>query len=322
MARIISTSTSINRARRVRSQVRRGFTLVELLVVIAIIGVLIGLLLPAVQTAREAARRSQCTNNLKQIMLAVLNYEQSHKVLPISIAPYDEGGLAGSGLSWMVGIFPYLEQGNLFQAMNLTGSMARRQGMLRLENRPLVAAKPPSYYCPSDDAIEGFVTDAWQAAGTKFAKTSYAGVLGPHNMGNASIFGGLPDCHNYQVTGQVECTGTFWRHSALSPVKLASFQDGTSNTISVGEVVPEYDAFKYWALSSGAYASTHAPLNYFPADNRPWDGWPNQISFRSRHPSGANFVHADGHVDFLPALIDRAVYWELSTRKPTPLPGG
>ena len=138
--------------------------------------------------------------------------------------------------------------------------------------------------------------------------------MGPHNMGNSSIWGGEPDCHNYTAYRKKECLGAFWRHSVLAPVTLGSFTDGTSNTIIIGEILPEFDSFTYWALGNGACKATHMPINYKPEPNIPWNGWPDQFGFRSRHPGGAQFAWADGHVSFLDDTINQAVYRGLSTR--------
>ncbi len=293
---------------------RRGFTLVELLVVIAIIGVLVALLLPAVQSAREAARRTQCLNHLRQIGLGILNYEGAHSVFPISIAHYQEADVDGNGISWMVGILPYLEEASAFAALDTSGRADAGQGMVAPENRATIRQSLEIYACPSDDPQEKVRTDVWLLSGIEFATTNYAGVIGPHNLGNSSLFGGLADCHNFQATGFEECTGTFWRHSHLRPVTLASFTDGTSNTIIVGEVLPDFDSFKYWALGNGTWASTHAPLNYFPEPNRPWDAWFNQISFRSLHPGGGHFLWGDGNVSLVSEAINSQVYRASSTR--------
>jgi prepilin-type processing-associated H-X9-DG protein len=95
---------------------------------------------------------------------------------------------------------------------------------------------------------------------------------------------------------------------------LESFADGLSHTLVVGEVLPEFDSFKYWPLSSGTYASTHAPVNYTPDPNEPWFGWANQIGFRSRHPGGAHFLWGDGHVALVSDGIHENVYRGISTR--------
>ena len=298
-----------------------AFTLVELLVVIAIIGILIALLLPAVQAARAAARRMQCSNNLKQAALAVLNYESSFGCFPISIAHYDdESGAVGNGLSWMVGILPYLEQQQLFTSLNLDGQAhPAGRGIYNPENHEHIGHRIPAYNCPSDSPQKTVKTNVYQAVPKKLplAVLNYAGVMGPHDIGGTgigdSLFGGESDCHNY-AKGYKECLGSFWRHSHLAPVTIASFRDGTSQTITIGEVLPDDDDFKFWAVSSGTFASTHAPLNYVPPGPvDPWD-WVNQLGFRSRHPGGAQFAFGDGHVGFLSETIDTEIYRGLSTR--------
>jgi prepilin-type processing-associated H-X9-DG protein len=142
----------------------------------------------------------------------------------------------------------------------------------------------------------------WRYFGVPFAGTDYAGVQGPHNLGNASIFGGLPDCHNDAAYGYLQCSGSFRRHSILRPVTLQSITDGTSNTIIE------------WAIGNGTWASLSPTLNYKPPQNLAFDNWPNQIGFRSRHPGGANFLAGDGSVKFLKDTIARAIYRGLGTR--------
>jgi prepilin-type N-terminal cleavage/methylation domain-containing protein/prepilin-type processing-associated H-X9-DG protein len=296
-----------------------AFTLVELLVVIAIIGVLVALLLPAVQAAREAARRMQCANNLKQIGLGVLNYESSSRALPISFAhdQYEQSIVPNidlSGQSWLVGILPFIEEQSLYSTMNLKGRAASGNGILRSENRAAIKRQLPTFTCPSDTSEPRVRTDVWEATGVEFAVTNYAGCLGPHNLNDTSIFGGSDDCHNYYAKRRKECAGAFWRHNYLWPVQLANFRDGVSKTIIAGEVVPEYDSFKVWAIGNGAWSSNHAPINYSPQPNEPWNGWADQIGFRSRHPGGAHFVYGDGHVSLLSEMTDQAVYHALSTR--------
>src|SRR2546423_14909376 len=129
---------------------RSGFTLVELLVVIAIIGVLVALLLPAVQTAREAARRSKCMNNLKQISLAVHNYENTHRTFPIGAYDCCYG-------TWLLSLLPYVEQGSLYQQYNRPGAMEGFNGANGQDirygtavNLPVTRTQIPSYTCPSD----------------------------------------------------------------------------------------------------------------------------------------------------------------------------
>jgi prepilin-type N-terminal cleavage/methylation domain-containing protein/prepilin-type processing-associated H-X9-DG protein len=294
---------------------RRGFTLIELLVVVAIIGVLIALLLPAVQKVREAANRARCSNNLRQIAIAVLNYESNHGCFPVQHPHYQENGSDGTGLGWMVSILPYVEQGPLHATLNWSGPVSSGQGMIRTQNRPALQTPLTIYLCPSDSkSRDKLFTDVWLIPNIPFATNNYAGVIGPINYGNGSLFGGVPDCHNFNIYGKPECPGTFWRHSYMSPVQLKSFTDGTSSTTIIGEVVPEYDSFTYWALSNGSNKSTGPPLNWVPSPNNPWSGWANQLGFRSRHPGGGYFAFGDGHVDFINETISATIYRAMSTR--------
>jgi prepilin-type processing-associated H-X9-DG protein len=294
---------------------------VELLVVITIIGILIALLLPAVQSAREAARRLSCANNLKQVALGVLTYESQNGMLPICM-PQDQCGdtsIAGSGLSWMISIMPYLEQTNLYDSLDMTGGMASGKGLLNTQNRPYLVKTPALYLCPSDNSGGQVRNDVWhfpEQYGVPMSGTNYAGVVGPHAVesGSTSTFGGLTYCNNYCVRPIAECTGSFWTHSYRAPVTIASFRDGTSNTCIIGETVPEIDPFRVWALSNGAIAFTSPPLNYVDPSQIGNIYYPNHMGFHSRHPGGAQFAFADGSVTFFSETIDRDVYRGLSTR--------
>jgi prepilin-type N-terminal cleavage/methylation domain-containing protein len=197
---------------------RSGFTLVELLVVIAIIGVLVALLLPAVQAAREAARRSQCANNLKQIGLALHNYHDVHLVFPPGIVDSNPGyntthqGWADNtnGLAWSMLVLPFMEQGPLYDRVKSeTSGFARHwQNDFGWASAPIPAAREgiPTYNCPSD---------TMHLINTKrenFGKTNYLG-----NSGNSAA---------------VDRRGIFWPNSA---VRIRDIRDGTANTAMVVE---------------------------------------------------------------------------------------
>ena len=144
---------------------RPAFTLVELLVVIAIIGILVGLLLPAVQAAREAARRMQCSNNLKQLGLAFHNYESATKSFPINYAtrgklgfPNNGPGIANSGRSWLQMVLPYIEQTPLYNNIDFTVGLQPKSSAPTTpvgRNRLAAATVIPTFLCPSDDSNEG-----------------------------------------------------------------------------------------------------------------------------------------------------------------------
>jgi prepilin-type N-terminal cleavage/methylation domain-containing protein/prepilin-type processing-associated H-X9-DG protein len=285
---------------------RRAFTLVELLVVIAIIGILVSMLLPAVQSAREAARRMQCGNNLKQFGLALHNYHAAHNMLPISVE-YE----AGSGKGWIISLLPHLEQSALYEKFTpgFQGNYPAN-GLMKAECRDAMKTPIPLLHCPSDPSAKQNSTEQWQWIGIEVALTSYKGVLGDTRMGgNKSIHGGSePDCH---LTPN--CNGLFWRHNYKRPIRLADIRDGSTNTLMVGEARPRFFPCSAAYFSNGDYASTYAPLNYVPQPFVHADWW-NYWGFSSDHPGGANFCLADGSVHVVSTSIDHTLYRQLSTR--------
>ena len=328
-----------------------GFTLVELLVVIAIIGVLVALLLPAVQAAREAARRMQCNNSQKQLGLAVLNYEDSKKTLPISIDWRHEdfscnprtwigpasnsknatsnGGPGLLGKGWIVDILPQIEQQAMHQrlAARMKEDKAfgvrptRGDGLGHMDVRDIVSAQHAFLTCPSDpSAVPNVNLFWWEDVST--GVTSYKGCIGDHAMTDGvnlsspvyTNFGSLPDCHN-----TAETNGLFGRNTSIKPIELKQITDGQSNTFLIGESVASQDYHGAAFFSDGDFATCGLPLNYFIAEQEPTimrkaENWIPSRGFKSLHPSGANFVMADGSVHFVTESIDGAVYRGLATR--------
>jgi prepilin-type N-terminal cleavage/methylation domain-containing protein/prepilin-type processing-associated H-X9-DG protein len=202
------------------ARVRPGFTLVELLVVIAIIGVLVSLLLPAVQAAREAARRISCQNNVKNLALAVLTYENQSQALPAATEAEQlrVGALkaelvniyTGNQLSWMVRVLPFLEQQALFDRFDFDATAF----LQNVDSRP-EEAQPGVLMCASDDAQGSFYESAANSNGRRFAKANYAAYVSAEHGTAMRIYPG-----------------------ALSnePRPLSMISDGTSNTILLSEV--------------------------------------------------------------------------------------
>ena len=205
----------------------RGFTLIELLVVIAIIAVLIALLLPAVQAAREAARRSQCVNNLKQLGLAVMNYESSNGSLPptgtVSPSGYPLQPIGNFGMKTR--LLPFLEQGPLFNTMNMTYNGEAPQG----QNDTILTTQINAFLCPSDANIPTFLYTLLNGSGSKqVGYTSY-----PNNIGTiTSNNGGALDGPAYVMGAPLNPTG-----AQGGTVTLASITDGTSNTVIFSEFI-------------------------------------------------------------------------------------
>ncbi len=312
---------------------RLAFTLVELLVVIAIIGILIALLLPAVQAARESARRTQCNNNLKQLGLGIHSHHDSKKIIPDSVsyaaeppAGLGQCGTAGapacSGRGWILTTMPFMEQEAMFARFEpcfgtLFSSAGAGGGIANTACRDAAATPMPMLNCPSDPSSKEVSRTQNQWAPVPVMTTNYKGVIGDTRMGGANSIhtnGTTPDCHN-----TIKCNGLFYRNRYRDPVSLHDILDGTSNTFMVGEDLPQHNQHSAWAFANGDYSSCHAPLNYMP--NPPIVNvsqphvWQNMISFRSRHPGGAQFCMADGSVRYVQQSISHPLYRALSTKK-------
>jgi prepilin-type N-terminal cleavage/methylation domain-containing protein len=306
---------------RTHGLARGGFTLVELLVVIAIIGILVALLLPAVQAAREAARRSACQNNIRQIGLAIQNYNDSYKTFPISISPWGEGPPDGrlpadrlNGKGWILSVLPFLEEVALFDLFErgggFNGGMFAGQGIARSEVTLGIETQLPILQCPSDQSVQSLSTTQYQWSPRPVALTSYKGVIGDTRMGGGSSIhqGTEPDCHN-----TIGCNGIFYRNNYQEPISFRHVADGLSKTFMVGEDIPAHNNHSAAYYSNGDYASCHAPLNFKPNPPIP-DQWWNVISFRSEHAGGGHFVLCDASVHFINEGIDYLTYRALSTK--------
>lgn len=299
----------------------KGFTLVELLVVIAIIGILVALLLPAIQAAREAARRSECSNNLKQLALAVQNYHDSFGVFPPAVGGsymsghYQQTGCPGwyhaNGFSWRTMILPQIEEQALYDQMDFDycyGSCWGGRGFPWMGMDPATGA--PAGERPGEIMVDAFLcpSDPTTRIGND-APTNYAGCYGDH-----------PRIENER--------GVF---SVRRKVKMASVVDGTANTAMIGEVFRGKDFYR--AGGSGASANgqrcrrwveetaycgfeTRTPPNWHERDQTAWVdpvcggcGYnSDRRPISSMHPGGAQSAYVDGSVHFVTQDVEQSVW--------------
>lgn len=288
-----------------------GFTLVELLVVITIIGILIALLLPAVQAAREAARRTQCGNNLKQIGLALHLHNEAKGYFPAghfwpkNTTGYNDGAEA----TWITYLLPYLEQSNLYDTIDWTQGFGQASGQLETICRTPI----PVFTCPSNDQVE--------PTGGVYARGTYAANNGLGPMNESSI-ADLPIKRD---------GGVFFLNSNMS---AAQVRDGLSNTAFVSEIraVPGYDSRGMLHYAEGPlYQCNYTPNSSMPDEIRsdlcvnvseaPCDGnmfssWRPRaliMTSRSAHSNGVNLMLGDGSSRFVSDSVTLSVWQALGT---------
>jgi prepilin-type N-terminal cleavage/methylation domain-containing protein/prepilin-type processing-associated H-X9-DG protein len=300
---------------------RRAFTLIELLVVIAIIAILIGLLLPAVQKVREAAARMKCSNNVKQIALAVHGYHDANGRFPYNGDPATGLGCCdtnsttvGRQWSFLARMLPHVEQDNLFRTYGMNVNPEPTLGSTA--GRALANTFVPAFKCPSDITPDFRTNVANYPSGVSVASTSYKGVSGSHftHGGGGTYANNLGAGQGDGITGNPCSNGIFCREDNKRKVTMANITDGTSNTLMIGEDVGIMNIHNAWAYANGANGVCAIPLNLGEKLIRPPGvdvtpgNWPNVYSFRSMHSGGANFGLADGSVRFVRDSMDLTTY--------------
>jgi prepilin-type N-terminal cleavage/methylation domain-containing protein len=312
----------------------RGFTLIELLVVIAIIAVLIALLLPAVQSAREAARRAQCSNNLRQIGIALHNYHDTVGTFPSSFwRTQDNPAWPGARPrrpqfhSWIAMILPQLEQSPVFNSINFSlpvnGDIpGLTTGNLGLKaNHTATMTLINTLTCPSDPS-PNFSTFARVDTGVGWDFVRNV----PRNFGDNHPddptywpFQSLPASRDFGFGELNTFTGMMTRDGGTTSIR--DFTDGTSNTFAVGESLFEACDWFTWPNPNGSTAGSAIPINYKvtkhnadAGDRRDSRNWRVGFGFKSQHPGIVQFLFADGRVQAVKETINRNVYRALSTR--------
>jgi len=281
----------------------KAFTLVELLVVIAIIGILISLLLPAVQAAREAARRTTCFNHLKQIGLALHQYHGVYHVFPpgwialdaSSGRPLSEGE---PGWGWAAMLLPFMEQQTVSKQLIHFG-----RPITALVNQSAREHQLPGFHCPSDVAPKLFTLPQQgepESTLTRIATTNYIGLFGSTP---------LEDCHRLPVGHICQGNGVFFH---IKGVRIAEVTDGLSNTFFVGERSSRFGFSTWLGFIKGGDQALARALGV--TDHRPNSNGGHLDDFSSEHPQGTNFLLGDGSVRLITESIDLDAYAALATR--------
>ena len=328
---------------------RSAFTLIELLVVIAIIGILIALLLPAVQAAREAARRIQCTNHMKQVGVALHNHENDKKRLPCGML----GHLPKATREWsaytaQTQLLPYLEEMAIYEGIDFTNRW------LNPINQKAAKAPVAVYTCPSDDSLGQVYTSQGLEPDTLFewSRSNFVVCAGACRLAPQSLeplMSRPPELRNAPwlkpvLLNECKSDGAFVVEVGR---KLSEFTDGLSNTVLGSEVLTGMDGKNdvrgIWFFGfdggaiyehrftpnssnpdfmvSGSHCDPQPPLPDMPCKAGAGESSRSYFSARSRHPGGVNVLFGDGHVEFITDDVDTMAWRAIATVAGGEVPG-
>jgi prepilin-type N-terminal cleavage/methylation domain-containing protein len=289
-----------------RNRMRPAFTLIELLVVMAIIAVLVALLLPAVQQAREAARRTQCKNNLRQIVLGLQNYEVSHAFLPpgwIGASGEQADPQGENGLAWGTLLLPFLDQQALFMRLNL------EQPMDSPDNSRWLSTIVPTFLCPTQNFTGAISIPGRSGKPLELAPSSYVGSFGNGDIQQCDSPPGTPPV---TLKGQCLGDGAFFHNSNIC---ADAIRDGATYTILIAERSRTSRSKETSLLSTWTGAAPGLPegaLHVVGTSSAP----PNKSggqNFSSSHTGGCQIALADGSIRFISENISKSAMNALGT---------
>ncbi|MBO0700989.1 MAG: DUF1559 domain-containing protein, partial [Zavarzinella sp.] len=293
---------------------------------------------------REAANRSKCSNNLKQLALAVHNFHDTQGRLPYDESPESGQSTAwglgsanqppsanrpGTNWSWLAQILPQIEQDNLYRSCGVGNTpqwtLYEAAGLDPTVNTTnWLQTQIPTFLCPSDKAKAGPRNNAADLGSTLIGQTNYKGVSGANWQWGESRWNPSPST-NGNLNGLSTGDGMFYRGDGAKKNDLASVTDGLSNTFMIGEDIPDFNRWCSWPYSNNAVGT----CAIYPNSKNPTTGlwysssinsnqvsftdWTNTYSFRSRHPGGLQFALGDGSVRFVKETIDPAMYRAAAT---------
>jgi hypothetical protein len=273
-----------------------------------------------VQQAREAARRTQCKNNMKQLGLSFHNYHDTHNCFPLNFAVRGGGGgqaIVDTGHSWLTMCLPYLDQSNLYNSINENGPLAGNAANTAAANTVV-----PPFLCPSDDGNNngrlGNLSDYNVSPPGTWAVTNYKACAGSNwaygiaawNPVSSLTGKNAGSTDGLDMGNGILCSN---QQNTNAPTLIRDVVDGTSSTFAIGENLPAWTLWCWWYNPNASTATCAIPLNALLKRPINTADWPNNYSFASKHVGGGHFTMADGSSRFVSENIDINVYRAIAT---------